>query len=107
MDLHHGFSLCDIYACRLVEPAYLGSEHLLWYSSSVKRVYREIEKDVKLEINFSLFREQNEKGQIVDGIKFDTQDLFVYLINHFGLSKKQNQDRLRLIIVEIPQHLTQ
>jgi hypothetical protein len=30
MDLHHGVNLCGLDAFRLVEPAYLGHEHLLW-----------------------------------------------------------------------------
>jgi hypothetical protein len=51
-----------------------------------EKVYPEIEKDTKQEINFTLIREQNEKGQIFDGIKLDTKDLCVYLVNHFGLS---------------------
>jgi chromosome segregation ATPase len=44
MDLHQGFNLCRLDAFRLVEPAYLGHERLLWSSSSVKRVFRQIEK---------------------------------------------------------------
>jgi hypothetical protein len=59
MDLHHAFNLCYRDVFILVEPANLGSEHLLWPSSSIKIVYREIENDMKLEIDFILICEQN------------------------------------------------
>jgi hypothetical protein len=54
MDLHHGFNLCSLDAFRLVEPAYIGTQRLLWSSSSVKRVYRQIGKEMKQEINFKI-----------------------------------------------------
>jgi hypothetical protein len=44
MDLHHGFNLYRLDSFRLLEPAYLGHERLLWSSSSVRRVFCQIEK---------------------------------------------------------------
>jgi hypothetical protein len=32
MDLHHGFNLCGLEDMRLIEPAELGADRLLWYS---------------------------------------------------------------------------
>jgi hypothetical protein len=88
VDIHLGFNLCDIDVIRIVEPAYLGTERIMGSSLSVKRIYREVEKDMNLEIDFTLICERKEKGQIIDGVKLDTKDLFLYLINHFGLSEK-------------------
>jgi hypothetical protein len=98
MDLHQGFNLCGLDAFRFVEPAYVGPERLLWSLSSVKKVYGEIEKDMKQEIFFTLIRARNEKGQIVDGIKVNTKDLFVYLVNHFGLSEKAKTGNIEIAI---------
>jgi predicted nucleic acid-binding Zn-ribbon protein len=88
MDLHHGFNLSGLDAFRLVEPNYMGEKRLLWSSSSVKRVFRKIEIEMKDEISFKVIRDRNGKGQIVDGIRFDTKQLFTYLVHHFGLSEE-------------------
>jgi hypothetical protein len=40
---------------------------------------------VKDEITFKVIIDRNAKGQIVDGIRFDTKHLFTYLVHHVGL----------------------
>jgi hypothetical protein len=86
IDLHHGFNINGLDSLHLVEPAYIGDKRLLWSSSTTKRVFREIEWDMTEEISFTSICDQDPKGKIVDGIKFDTRQLFKYLIHHFGLS---------------------
>jgi hypothetical protein len=98
MDLHHGFNLCGLDAFRLVEPAYLGHERLLWSSSSVKRVFRQIEKEMKQEIYFKIIRDRNAKGLVVDGIKFNVRQLFKYIIHHFGLSDEAKIRKVEIAI---------
>jgi hypothetical protein len=66
----------------------MGEKRLLWSSSSVKRVFRKIEIEMKDEISFKVIRDRNGKGQIVDGIRFYTKQLFTYLVHHFGLSEE-------------------
>jgi hypothetical protein len=88
VDLHHGFNLSGIDAFRLVEPTYMGEKRLLWSLSSVKRVFRKIEIEMKDEISFKVIRDRNGKVQIVDDIRFDTKQLFTYLVHHFGLSEE-------------------
>jgi hypothetical protein len=88
MGMHHGFKLCGLDAVSLVEPACIGDQRLMWSSSSVKRVFRMIEKEMTATINFTLIHDRNAKGQIIDGIKFDTRQLFIFLIRHFGLSEE-------------------
>jgi hypothetical protein len=88
MDLHHGFNLNGLGTFRLVEPNYMGEKRLIWSSSSVKRVFRKKEIEMKDEISLKVIRDSNGKGQIVDGIRFDTKQLFTYLVHHFGLSEE-------------------
>jgi hypothetical protein len=95
MDLHHGFNLCGLDAFRLVEPAYLGHKHLIWSSSSVKRVFCQIEKEMKQEIYFKIIRDRNAKGLVVDGIKFNVRQLFKY---HFGLSDEAKIRKVEIAI---------
>jgi hypothetical protein len=45
------------------------------------------------DIRFNETRDHNANRQIVDEVQFNTHQLFIYLINHFGLSeeaKKRN-----------------
>jgi hypothetical protein len=88
MDMHHGFKLSGLDAFRLVEPNYMGEKRLLWSASSVKRVFRKIEIEMKDEISLKVIIYRNAKGRIVDGIRFDTKQLFTYLVHHFGLSEE-------------------
>jgi hypothetical protein len=90
MDLHHGFNINDVdYLC-LVEPAYLGEKWLIWSSSVIKCVYRQVER---YEINYTIIRDQDSKGEIVDGI--NTRRLLKYLIHEFGLSDVTCRNRLQ------------
>jgi hypothetical protein len=43
---------------------------------------------MKDEISFKLIRDRNAKGQIVDGIRFNTKKILTYLVQHFGLSEE-------------------
>jgi hypothetical protein len=87
MDLHHVVNLSSgLNVFCLVEPDYMGEKRLLWSSSSVKRVFRKIEIEMKDEISFKVIRDRSAKGQIVDGIRFDTKQ--TYLVHHFGLSEE-------------------
>jgi hypothetical protein len=104
MDFHHGFNLSGLDAFRLVEPNYMGEKRLIWSSSSVKCVLRKIEMEMKDEISFKVIRDRNVKGQIVDGIRFDTKQLFTYLVHHFGLSEdaKVHQVEIALTVDGAP-----
>jgi hypothetical protein len=70
----------------------------MWSSSSVKRVFRIIEKEMMTEIKYTLIHDQNAKGQIMDGIKFDTRQLFIFLIRHFGLSEEANKRSVQIVL---------
>jgi hypothetical protein len=98
MDLHHGFNLCGLDAFHLVEPAYLGHERLLRSSSSVKRVFRQIKKEMKQDIYFKIIRDRNAKGLIVDGIKFNVRHLFKYIIHQFGISEEAKIRKVEIAI---------
>jgi hypothetical protein len=84
MGLHHGLNLRGLDAFRLVDPNYMGEKRLLWSSSSVKRVFRKIEIEMKDEIS--------------------SKHLFTYLVYHFGLSEevKVHQVEIALTVYGAP-----
>jgi hypothetical protein len=51
----------------------------------MKRVFTKVEQEMSSEITFKKISEKH-MGKKVDGVSFDPQELFTYLINHFGLS---------------------
>jgi hypothetical protein len=51
-------------------------------------VFRKIESEMKEEITLKVIRDRNAKGQIVDGIRFYTKQIFTYLVHNFGLSEE-------------------
>jgi hypothetical protein len=53
---------------------------------------------MKGEISFRAIRDRNAKGQIVDGIKFDTKQLFTYLVHHFGLSEESKVRQVEIAL---------
>jgi hypothetical protein len=85
MNLQHGFNLCGLDDLRNIERAVPRAEHLIWSSSSVKRVFTKVEQDMSTEITLKTISE-NHMGKKVDSVSFDPQELFTYLVNHFGLS---------------------
>jgi hypothetical protein len=97
MDLHHGFNLCGLDQLWLGEPSYCRRECMPWSSSSVQREHREIEKIMQKEINFTVINDKFKKKQ-VDGVKFDTEQLFRDLVHHFGLSEKAKHASVELPI---------
>jgi hypothetical protein len=87
MDLHNGFKLCRLDHLRLVEPAYLRDERMMWSSSCVKKEHRAIEKEMVREINFEVINNKLN-NKVVDGVRFDVKQLSCYLVTHFGLADK-------------------
>jgi hypothetical protein len=81
MDFHHGFNLW------LGSLAACGSITLQRSLSSVKKEHREIEKIMQEEIILTVINDKFKKKH-VDGVKFDTEKLFHYLVHNFGLSEK-------------------
>jgi hypothetical protein len=104
MDLPHSLNFSGLDAFLLVEPNYMGEKWLICSSSSVKRVFRKIESEMKEEVTFKVIRYRNEKGHTVDGIIFDIKQLFTYLVHHFGLSEeaKVRQVEIALIVDGAP-----
>jgi hypothetical protein len=98
MDLHHGFNLSGFDAFRLVEPNCTREKRLIWSSSSVKRVFRKIEIEMKDEISSKVIRDRNATGQIVDRIRFYTKQLFTYLVHHFGLSEEEKVRQVEIAL---------
>jgi hypothetical protein len=70
MELHHGFNLCGLDNMHLTEPAEIGAECLLWSSSSVKRVFINIEKEMNEEITFKTIIKKH-MGNTVEGVSFE------------------------------------
>jgi hypothetical protein len=87
MDLHHGFNLCGLDYLRLVEPAYFRDGRMLWSSSHVKKEHRAIDKEMTREINFYVINDKLN-NKVVDGVRFDVEQIFHYLVTHFGLAEK-------------------
>jgi hypothetical protein len=85
VDLQHGFNLCSLDNLRNIERAVSRAERLLWSSSSGKRLFMKVEHEMSPEITFKTISEKH-MGKKVDGVSFYPQELFTYLINHFGLS---------------------
>jgi hypothetical protein len=98
MDLHHGFKLYGHDAFRPVEPNYMGEKRLIWSSSSVKRVFRKMEIEMKDEISFKVIRDRNAKGHIVDGVRFDTKQLCTYLVRHFCISEEEKVRQVEIVL---------
>jgi hypothetical protein len=88
MDLYHGFNLRGSDVFHLVEPNYMGEHRLISSSSSVKRISQKIESEMKEEIQFKVIQDRNANVHVVDGIKFDTTQLFTYLVHNVGLSEE-------------------
>jgi hypothetical protein len=87
VDLHHGSSLRGLDHLRLLEPTYLLDEHIMWSSSRVKKEHRAIEKEMTREINCEVINDKLN-NKVVDGVRFDVEQLFIYLVTHFGLAEK-------------------
>jgi hypothetical protein len=87
MNLHHGFIFCGLDHLRHVEPAHFRGECMIWSSSSVKKEHIEIEKIMQDKIDFTVINDKFKK-KYVDGVKFDTEKLFHYIVHHFGISEK-------------------
>jgi hypothetical protein len=90
MDLHHGFSMCGLDNMRLIDPVELSDERLMWSYRSVKRVFMKIEKEMREEITFKKISEMH-MGNRVDGVSFDPEELFSYIINHIGIGEVANK----------------
>jgi DNA-binding LacI/PurR family transcriptional regulator len=60
---------------------------MLWPSYSVKKEHREIDKIAQEETNVTVINDKFKKKH-VDGVKFDTEQLLRYLVQHVGLAEK-------------------
>jgi hypothetical protein len=49
-------------------------------------------------IQFTVIRDHNAKGQIADGARFSTRQLFIYLIRHFGLSEEAKKSNVEIAL---------
>jgi hypothetical protein len=58
---------------------------VLWSSGSIKKCMRDVEKTMKEKIVWTIIHEIHD-SKLVDGVNFDTEKLFTYLINAFHLS---------------------
>jgi hypothetical protein len=70
---------------------------MIWSSSFVKKEHRDIEKIMQEEINFTVINDRLKKKH-VDGVKFGTEQLFRYLVHHFGLSEKAKHTSVEFVI---------
>jgi hypothetical protein len=87
MDLHHVFNLCGLDHLCLVEPANFHDERMLWLSSRVKKEHIAIEKEMTRETNFEVIN-YKLNNKVVDGVRFDVEQLVPYLVTHLGLAEK-------------------
>jgi hypothetical protein len=85
VDIHHRLNLCGLDNLRLIEPAELGAERLMWSSSSAKRVFTKIEEKMSDEIIFKTISNKHIDKK-VEVVSFDPEEVFTYLIHHLGLS---------------------
>jgi hypothetical protein len=53
---------------------------------------------MKEEITLKVIRDRNAKGQIVDGIRFYTKQIFTYLVHNFGLSEEAKVWRVEIAL---------
>jgi hypothetical protein len=97
MDLHHGFNLCELDHLCLVEPAYFHDERMLWLSSPVKKEHRTIETYLMCEINCEVINDKLN-NKLVDGVHFDVEQLFHYLVTLFGLAEKVKRGTVEFAI---------
>jgi hypothetical protein len=87
----------------LVEPAYFRDERMLWSSSRAKKEHRTIEKEMMREINFEAINDKLN-NKVVDGVRFDVEQLFHCLVTHFGLAEKAKTGTVEFAITyeELP-----
>jgi hypothetical protein len=85
-DMHRGLNLTGIDNMCNIEYAKKHASKILWSSSHVKRVQRQAEIDMQEVISFTVIKETRQETN-VDGVRFDMQALFDYLITSFGLSE--------------------
>jgi hypothetical protein len=105
MDLKHGINLGGIDAILQIEPAQpsrkwrgcCNRNFILWSSSSIKGCMREVEKEMKETVGWKNIRERH-KDKIIDGIKYDTEKFFTYLLNSFHLGELAKHDTFEMAI---------
>jgi hypothetical protein len=103
VDLRHGINLSGVDALRGMEPiryrknvaARSNTNLMLWSSRSIKNCMRDVEKTMKEKIGWTTIHDIHD-DKLVDGVKFDTEKLFTYLINAFRLSDIALNDLSRL-----------
>jgi hypothetical protein len=86
VGMNHGVNLSGIDAIRGIDES-LNGRKLLWMASSVQKVMRQEEQQMVNEIDSTVIKEEHQ-DKVVDGIKFDIEQLFIYIIKHFSLEQK-------------------
>jgi hypothetical protein len=97
IDLNHGINLGGIYALRNDEAGRSTHQKLLWSSGTIKACYRDIEITMASEIPMTEVKEIRE-GKLVEGVKFDTQKIFAYLVRHFGFDDYSKDSYVEMAI---------
>jgi hypothetical protein len=107
MDLKHGINLGGIDAICQIEPiqprrkgrGYHHRDSILWSSISIKGCMREVEKELKEKVGWKKIRERYKENYI-DGIQYDTEKFFTYLLNafHLGELAKNETDKMAITV---------
>jgi hypothetical protein len=105
MDLKHGINLGGIDAIHQIEPVQPSRKgpgcchrnSILWSSSSIEGCMREVEKEMKETVGWKKIRERHEEN-IIDGIQYDTDKLFTYLVNAFHIGELAKHETVEMAI---------
>jgi hypothetical protein len=105
MDLKHGINLGGIDAIHQREPVKLSHKgrgcchqnSFLWSSSSIKGCMRDVEKEMEETVGWKNIRERH-RDKIIDGIQYDKDKLFTYLVNAFHLGELAKHETVDMAI---------
>jgi hypothetical protein len=82
-----GFSLHCVKGFRSIQNGKKGTQKMVWSSGSIKRINRSVELEMQEIMSMALINEVHD-GESVDGIQFDEEAVFRFIIEKFGLSQK-------------------
>jgi hypothetical protein len=92
-----GFSLRCVEGFRSIQNGKKGVQKMVWSSGSIKKIHRSIEKEMQAIIPMTVINEMHD-GSSVDGISFDEEAVFQFIVEKFGLSKKAKHGTVEIAL---------
>jgi hypothetical protein len=92
-----GFSLQCVEDFRSIEHAKKGTQKMVWSTGTIKKVHRKVESNMLQIIPMTVIEEVHDTN-LVDGVSFDVEALFIHVIKAFGLSEKAQSTNVEIAI---------